>query len=245
MQAVVILVVVALVSLLVTRVATVALVVTGMPQTAARFQARSALTGVGFTTSEAEGVVNHPVRRRIVMALMLLGNLGLATGIAGVLGGFVRADASEGAVRGAILISGLAAVYALSRSAVVDRRLSRLLRRLLSRYTDLETRDYERLLRLSGDHSIKETHVSSGSWMADRTLGELRLRDEGVLVIGVVRADGGYVGVPDKRTQLAAGDGLILYGRDESIVGLGDRPAGDAGDRAHADAVDQHAVRAR
>ena len=225
-----------------TRVATVALVVTGMPRTAARFQARSALTGVGFTTSEAESVVNHPVRRRIVMALMLLGNLGLATGIAGVLGGFVRADASEGAVRAAILIAGLAAVYALSRSAVVDRRLSRVLGRLLSRYTDLETRDYERLLRLSGEHSIKETHVSAGSWMADRTLGELRLRDEGVLVIGVVRPDGRYVGVPDKRTRIRAGDALILYGRDASMAGLGNRPPGDAGDGQHAQAVQHHAA---
>jgi len=65
--------VVAVISLLITRVATVAFVLTGMSQEAARFQARSALTGTGFTTTESESVVGHPVRRRIVMALMLLG----------------------------------------------------------------------------------------------------------------------------------------------------------------------------
>jgi len=51
-------------SLVITRVATVALTMTGLSRQVARFQARSALTGTGFTTSEAETVVNHPVRRQ-------------------------------------------------------------------------------------------------------------------------------------------------------------------------------------
>ena len=46
--------VVLLVSLLIARVGTVALTVTGMSREAARFQARSAFFGVGFTTGEAE-----------------------------------------------------------------------------------------------------------------------------------------------------------------------------------------------
>jgi len=37
---------------------------------AAHFQARSALTGVGFTTSESELIVGHPARRRIVESLV-------------------------------------------------------------------------------------------------------------------------------------------------------------------------------
>ncbi|MFW5811085.1 MAG: hypothetical protein ACOCWY_05750 [Thermodesulfobacteriota bacterium] len=45
----------------------------------ARFQARSAFTGVGFTTSESEKMVNHPVRRRILLLLMLGGNAGIVT----------------------------------------------------------------------------------------------------------------------------------------------------------------------
>jgi len=45
---------------------------------AADVQARSALTGTGFTTSEAEPVVNHAARRRIVLQLMLLGSIGAA-----------------------------------------------------------------------------------------------------------------------------------------------------------------------
>ncbi len=41
-------------SLIVERVATVALTLTGLSRDAAQFQARSAFTGAGFTTGEAE-----------------------------------------------------------------------------------------------------------------------------------------------------------------------------------------------
>ncbi len=59
------------ISMFITRLAAMALILTGMSHESAIFQARSALAGVGFTTKEAESVVNHPVRRRIIMLLML------------------------------------------------------------------------------------------------------------------------------------------------------------------------------
>jgi hypothetical protein len=57
-------------SLIITRLAATALTLTGLSREAARFQARSAFTGTGFTTSETEKVVDHPVQRRIIMLLM-------------------------------------------------------------------------------------------------------------------------------------------------------------------------------
>ena len=77
------------ISLLVTRVAAVAFVHTGLSREAARFQARSAFTGVGFTTSETEEVVNHPVRRRIVAWLMLVGNIGIITVMSSLILSFI------------------------------------------------------------------------------------------------------------------------------------------------------------
>ena len=61
--------IIVLISLIVTRIATVALIQTGLSRETARFQARSALTGTGFTTTESETIVNHPVRRRLVLTL--------------------------------------------------------------------------------------------------------------------------------------------------------------------------------
>ncbi len=53
-------------SLVVARVAAKALILTGLDEGVAHFQARSAMTGTGFTTEESESVVNHPIRRRIL-----------------------------------------------------------------------------------------------------------------------------------------------------------------------------------
>src|SRR5919202_5031770 len=98
--------IVVLVSLLITRVGTVALSLTGLSTESARFQARSAFFGVGFTTAEAESVVNHPVRRRIVLWLILLGNAGVISVIATLMLSF-GGDAGQKGFRLLVLFAGL------------------------------------------------------------------------------------------------------------------------------------------
>lgn len=63
MSGIVVLLVVVTISIIVTRVATVALSMTGVSRDLARFRARSAFSRVGFTTGEAEKMTNHPARR--------------------------------------------------------------------------------------------------------------------------------------------------------------------------------------
>jgi hypothetical protein len=128
---------------------------------------------------------------------------------------------------------GLVAVYLLSLNSAIDRRLSQFGVRLLNRYTDLEVHDYVRLLHLSGDYSVKEMATEEGDWIVSRPLRELRLRDEGILVLGVVRRDGTYVGIPGKETVIEPGDTAILYGRDDVFADLAVREKGAEGDRAH------------
>src|SRR5204863_2675004 len=96
--------VIVLLSVLITRVATVALALTGMSRESARFQARSALSGVGFTTSEAEAVVSHPVRRRIIQILMVLGSAGIVGGAASLIISFGgHTNDSQRVLRAAVL----------------------------------------------------------------------------------------------------------------------------------------------
>ena len=82
MTAIATLLVIAIFSLLAVRVATTALTMTGLSSDTASFQSYSAFFGVGFTTREAELVVNHPVRRRIIRDLILAGNIGLTSSLA-------------------------------------------------------------------------------------------------------------------------------------------------------------------
>lgn len=228
MYGIVLVLVVAMLSLLITRIATIALTATGMARPAARFQARSALSGVGFTTSESEAVVGHPARRRIVMALMLVGSVGLATTVAGVLAGVAGGTPGPGArlSRLGVLIAGLAVVYVLSTSRRVDRVMSSLIGRGLARFTDLDVRDYAALLHVSGEYEVKEMVAAPEGWITGRTLGELRLKDEGILVLGIVKPDGSYLGVPEGDTRIDEGDTAILYGRDGRFAELTTRTAG-------------------
>jgi TrkA-C domain len=227
---------VVLLILLVTRVATVVLALTGMSTESARFQARSALTGVGFTTSEAESVVSHPVRRRVVLVLMLLGSAGVVTALASLVISFGGASSGERVTRGLVLVVGLVLLLGLARSRTFDRLLARVVMRAM-RSRGLHVADYAGLLRLSGGFTVGELEVEDGDWLADRTLRELRLRDEGVIVLGVSRGGGEYLGAPGPDTRIAAGDTLVLYGRDERLEELDERRGGRVGDAAHRRAV--------
>ncbi len=228
-------------SLLISRIATVALSLTGMSREAARFQARSALSGVGFTTSEAESVVNHPIRRRIVLMLMIVGSAGIVTAAASLMISFLGTSASEAGTRLLVLGFGLVALLLLVRNPHVDRWLSRLIAAALRRWTDLETRDYAELLRLADDYAVLEVAVGPDDWVANRTLSELSLREEGIAVLGIERAAGGYVAAPDWSTRFEPGDTMIVYGPTQAICGLDSRPRGPEGDEEHDRAVREHA----
>jgi len=225
MLAIVSLLTVITLSILVTRVATVALAHTGLSREAARFQARSAFTGAGFTTAESESVVNHPVRRRIVLFLMLLGNAGIVTAVSSLILTFVRDDpgATGTFFRLVGMLSGLLLLWALAHSSWVDARLERLIDRALRRYTRLEVRDYASLMQLEGEYALFELLVELDDWVADRTLEELELRDEGILVLGIRRPDGAFLGAPTGDTRVEPEDVLILYGRRTAIRDLDER----------------------
>src|SRR4051812_27000345 len=97
------------VSLLIERVATVALALTGLSRDAARFQARSAFTGTGFTTQESEQVVMHPARRRVLEGLMLVRSIGVLTAVSSLVISFLdTANTADQATRAAWFVAGLA-----------------------------------------------------------------------------------------------------------------------------------------
>jgi hypothetical protein len=166
---------------------------------------------------------------------MLLGNAGIVTVIASLVLGVVDPrDTGPGLwLRLLVLAGGVVALWLLAASRWVDRWLSRLISLALKRWTDLEVRDYAQLLHLTGDYGVRELRVSSDDWMVGRTLADLSVRDEGIIVLGIEREDGDYVGAPRGQTRVEAGDLLVLYGRAEALSGLDDRPRGEEGDRRH------------
>jgi len=227
-------------SLLITRVATVALTMTGLSQEAARFQARSAFTGTGFTTHEAENVVNHPVRRRIIMLLMILRSAGLVTIILSLILSFLGSGTDVAKItRLGWLVASVAVLWFLASSKVLDRYMSRAIEWALRRWTNLDVCDYASLLRLSDGYNVMEVQVQEGDWLACKDLKSCYLPQEGITVLGISRADGSYVGGPKGATEIYPGDTLILYGRAKELQGLDRRRADITGEQAHQRAVDE------
>ena len=227
-------------SLLVTRIAAMAFMLTGLSREAARFQARSAFTGSGFTTREAESVVSHPVRRRIVMLLMLLGNIGIATVVATAVLSMITAARSEGWWWYVLaLAGGVAALIVISAHRGVEVRLNRLIARGLRRWTKLEVMDYVAVLQLQNGYAVTEMVVEPEDWLAGKTLLEAALPQEGVLVLGIQRPGQSYNGTPRAADRIEEGDTLILYGLSRRLAELDQRRAGYRGERAHSEAVSE------
>ncbi len=239
MGAIVALLVIVTVSLLVTRIGAVALALTGLSPEVARFQARSAFTGVGFTTTESETLVNHPVRRRILMLLMFWGNIGIAAVIASTIASFAdEPDDGESVwFRVLFFLGGIVVLWLIFTSRFIDDLVSRWVEYALRRFTNLEVRDYTSLLHLHNGYVVMETKVNPDDWIDGSTLTQANLSSEGVLVLGLTRSNGQYIGSPNGRTRIDAGDTMTLYGPEDRLEEFDLRKKGDDGDRAHRIAV--------
>ena len=242
MAAIASLLIVLAMSLVVTRVATMALMLTGMSRESARFQSRSAFTGVGFTTSEAEDVVAHPVRRQIVMALMLLGNIGIGAVVATLMLSLMQTAEADGyrIWKIGFLTLGVVLLWLAATNRRLEKHLNRVISWFLRYFAKMEVRDYVSILKLQGGYAVSELSVSHKDWLCDKTLFDLRLPNEGVLVLGIRRSGGVFLGTPTGDMRIHARDTLVLYGKVERIQELDQRRRGKKGDEAHQEAVVEH-----
>lgn len=168
---------------------------------------------------------------------MLLGNVGIVGAASSAILGFQGGASGAAGWRVAELGVGLLVLVLISRSRWVDRTLTSWTSHILYRHTDLPTRDLAGLLQLSGDYTVQELAVEDGDWIAQRSLADLGLRDEGIVVLGLTRSDGRYLGAPTGYTVISPGDVLILYGRASRLRELDDRGSGAAGVQAREAAV--------
>lgn len=239
MYALISLLLVASLSLLVIRVGTVALSMTGLSEEVASFQSLSAFSGAGFTTEEAERTIAYPSRRQIVKMLIRLGNVGVITAISSLVLSFTNAP-QQGLERVVLIASGAILLATTAKSARFNRALTPFIEWALERTTDLELelRDYSTLLNLHRDYRVADISVDEGAWLADAELDELDLPEEGVVILGIRRSDGTYLGAPDPGQRIRPGDTLVAYGQRERLRELAERSSGD--EDAHETAKEAH-----
>ncbi len=178
------------ISLIIVRIGSQALMMTGLSWDTASFQSYSAFFGVGFTTSEAEMVVDHPIRRRIIRDLILAGNIGLTSGLATLIITFTnRQDPISVALAIGGLVFGAIVLILIAKIRFVQGLLDSVIRWSLQKAGVVRALDYELLLRVKEGYCISEIEVLPGSPLADKSLRESRPSESGIILLGITRKD--------------------------------------------------------
>jgi len=125
--------------------------------------------------------------------------------------------------------------------------MKRWIRRFLQRtFPELRVYDYSQLLGITHGYSISQIKVKKNSWLANKTLKELELDKEGILVLGIYRKTGEdivYIGAPSGSTPIKPGDVLVCYGPEDVLMNLPKRLKGKRGDREHEKAMKEAELR--
>ena len=184
----------------------------GLPEDVARFQTRSAFTGAGFTTSESETVVNHPLRRRIISMLVLIGNLGLVTVLATVIVSLV--DTVE-TVRSMVnqlswIVGMLVLLWIVALNPLADRLMCAFVSRLLKRHSAFPDDAPHLLLQMPAGHNVSEMRVSAEFENDGARLADIFV--SGIRVLGIRRIDGSYESLPDPEMLVRPLEDLLVYG---------------------------------
>ncbi len=223
------LLIIILLSIAVVRVGSIALELTGLSPEIASFQAQSAFSGAGFTTRESEMIVTHPLRRRIIRILILLGSAGITTSMATLVLTFVGKTGRDVLVRVMVLFAGISAVFLLARSRQIYALMRKIVSKALRKWTSLRIFDYEQLLGLSEGYYVSRVLVPHDSWLVDKKLSESRLDRDGILILAIYRKvhkKETFIGAPAGDTVIESGDVLVCYAhQDGSRIILSKRRA--------------------
>ncbi len=205
-----------LVSFIIVRIGGFALQLTGIEPDVARFQALSAFSGTGFTTREAERVVGHKTRRRIVTILIILGNAGTVTVIATLVASFTQVEGYLWFfIRLVIIIAGIFGLYRLIiRSNVGQRFLDWLQKPIVNRVLR-ETPAVEEVFHVEKDWAISLVMVKASSDSIGLSVADITAKGD-IEILSIDRA-GTNLTKPNSEERIVGGDRLLVYGNRKSV----------------------------
>ena len=207
------------VSFLVVRAAAVALMMTGMEWKRARFQALSAFSGTGFTTKEAESVINHPTRRKIVSWLMILGNAGVVTVIVTATSSLATSHGFELPINALVLAIGVFIIYKIATHKKFMKRWERFIEKKLIKSPVIEEATIEDQLHFLEGYGVVKKIVGSDSPLIGSSLADWKLNEKGILVLGIERGKN-WVPIPKATVIIEEDDRLVVYGPHKMLKEL-------------------------
>jgi hypothetical protein len=206
-------------SYLVVRAGAIALMMTGMERQKARFQALSAFSRAGFTTREAEAVVNNPKRRRIITWLIILGNAGLVAVIVTATSSIATSTGYNLPIAIVAIITGVFLLYVLAGRSRFGRRWDNFIENRLVKSQALEEGVTEDLLHLSEGYGLLRVIITQDSPFIGHSLREANTAKDEFWVIGIERGKE-WISLPRSVDTVNEGDKLVVYGNLSALKSI-------------------------
>ena len=208
--------IVIIISFLVVRAAAIALMMTGMEENRARFQALSAFTGTGFTTRDAEIVVNNPRRRRIITWLMILGNAGIVTVIVSATSTIVSSEGFWLPISIAIIVIWIFIFYRLMSRRGLTRRWEEFVQNRLFKRSLFQETIVEDLFLIANDYGLVRIIATDNSLLLNSSAIEEKVKNKHFMIMGI-NCGNRWISLPVDYEAIHKNDRVILYGRLNAI----------------------------
>lgn len=198
---------------LIMEVSATALKLTGMNIHQARFQALSALTGTGFTTHEAETIMNHKQRRLIIMILMISGPVGFVT----ILGSVLASVRNELFLQELLVI--LFVLFILIqffKSKAFGKVFHKTVEKQMKKRRYFRRVVLDEVLQLDQAHGVCEVKIDADTQIVNKKLSETDFKEKGFLVLAIKR-DKETINAPKGSDVLEKDDTLVIFGNIDNI----------------------------
>jgi hypothetical protein len=200
--------------MLIIEISTMLLQATGLPREVARFQAISLLTGTGYTTSESEMIINHPLRRRIASFLIVFGTISFAVILSFVISFFVSSVvhlSDLGLGLGILVLS----LFFL-RQPTVRRLLSKGVGSQFDKYY-VHHKSIEEVFHVDSDCVMCQFYITDAHvQIINVPLKQLNLAQQDVKIMNIQR-NSHIIKNPTGSTTIQPGDRVLVYGNVENI----------------------------
>lgn len=220
------------VSIMVVLIGAIAFELTGLERSSAQFQALSCFTGTGFTTKESEQITLYPLRRRIAMFLMIIGNAGFVTMIAAFanslnpqsfLFNFAPSYLPSFLPPVLILLLNLAIlgaagyfIYKTATNAALIKNIGDRIRKHLLKKQYMKPATFQELFITSSGYGVVLIDITPSSTLLDRTISQSPLSERGVNVLAIER-DSEVIPNPSADTKIDLHDRIVCFGKPEDM----------------------------
>ncbi|QQZ10917.1 TrkA C-terminal domain-containing protein [Heyndrickxia vini] len=186
---------------------------TGLDSNISRFQVISMLTGTGFTTSESELIIEHPLRRKLGAFLILFGAFSLAV-IISVVSSILSDDFRTKEISYAAVV--LIVFFYILKVPALQKILSKHLKKNIKHMYQINELPIKDVLLKNEEDAFLEVKLNKSSPYLAQTCAEVMNDSDDYMLIVIKRGEV-LIRKDCMKEKLRAGDHLYLFGNKKAI----------------------------